>query len=157
MIRHLRAAAFRLALKLLADGRSEDRKPGKNKNFARSMKNALRGLLLTFASERNFRFECFAAVVVVAAGIAYRISSTEWAIVTTNIFLVLALEAKNTATELTIDIATQEYDYDAKSSKDASSGAVLLAAFSSILTAVFIFAPKAFGTAQSLYRYFFES
>ncbi|MFA6505746.1 MAG: diacylglycerol kinase family protein [Treponemataceae bacterium] len=155
MIRHLRAAAFRLGLKLLADGRSEDSKPGKNKNFARSMKNALRGLLLTFATERNFRFECLAAIVVTVAGIAYGIDRVEWAIVTTNIFLVLALEAKNTATELTIDIATQDYDYDAKSSKDASSGAVLLAAFSSIATAAFIFAPRFWESGLSLFDYVF--
>ncbi len=150
MIRHLRGAAFELALKLLADGRSENGRPGKNKNFGRSLKNALRGLLLTFAAERNFRFECFMAVLVAVAGVAYRIDRIEWAVVSTNIFLVLALEAKNTATELTVDIATKEYDYDAKSSKDASSGAVLLAAVSSVITAAFIFGPRFAGTVLSL-------
>lgn len=139
-----------MALKLLADGRTENGKPGKNKNFSRSLKNALRGILLTFAAERNFRFECGAAVLAAAAGIFYRIEAVEWAIVSTNIFLVLALEAKNTSTELTVDIATQEYDYDAKSSKDASSGAVLLAALSSVLTAVFIFGPRLLRSALYL-------
>lgn len=152
MIRRMRAAAFRLALRLLADGRTEEGRPGKNRNFSRSLKNALRGILLTFAAERNFRFECLIAVLVVAAGLRYRIGGVEWAIVTTNIFLVLALEAKNTSTEFTVDIATQEYDYDAKSSKDASSGAVLLAAASSVATALFIFGPRIWSSLVSFFH-----
>lgn len=157
MIRHARAAAFRLALKLLADGRSENRRPGKNKVFSRSLKNALRGILLIFAAERNFRFECLAAVLVFAAGILYRIDRIEWAIVVTNVFLVLALEAKNTATELTVDIATQEYDYDAKSSKDASSGAVLLVAASSAITGCFIFGPRVWESIAAIVRHVYAS
>ena len=152
MIRYARAAAFRLALKLLADGRTENGRPGKNKNFARSLKNALRGILLTFAAERNFRFECFAGVLVVAAGVFYGIDRVEWAVVLTNVFLVLALEAKNTATELTVDIATKEYDYGAKSSKDASSGAVFLVSLSSVFTGLFIFGPHVWDTIWAILR-----
>jgi undecaprenol kinase len=153
MIRHARAAAFRLALKLLADGRSEDGRPGKNRNFARSLNNALRGILLTFAAERNFRFECLVGALVVAAGLYYGIDRVEWAIVLTNVFLVLALEAKNTSTEITVDIATKEYDYGAKSSKDASSGAVLLVSLSSVLTGLFIFGPRLWESITMILRY----
>jgi undecaprenol kinase len=84
------------------------------------------------------------------AGAIYRIDRVEWAVVLTNVFLVLALEAKNTATEITVDIATQEYDYGAKTSKDASSGAVLLVSLSAAMTGILIFGPRIWGTAVYL-------
>lgn len=141
MMRHLRAAAFRLALQLLASERSAAKRPGKNPTFSRSLKNALRGILITFATERNFRFECAVALAAALAGVAFRITATEWAILTTNIFAVLALEANNTSAEITTDLATRDYDYDAKTSKDASSGAVLLGTISSIIVGLIVFAP----------------
>jgi diacylglycerol kinase len=142
MFRRSRAAAFRIALRLLADGKSTNGVPGKNRTFMTSLKRALRGLLYTFINERNFRFEWAAAILAVAAGFFFRISRLEWALLSVNIFFVLALEVKNTSTELTTDIATQEYHYGAKSSKDASSGAVLLAALSSVVTGLLIFGPR---------------
>jgi undecaprenol kinase len=152
MIRYLRARAFRLALNLLASERSADRRPGKNPTFARSLKNALRGILITFATERNFRFECAVAAAVIAAGIGFRISGIEWAILTTNVFAVLALEANNTSAELTTDLATKDYDYDAKTSKDASSGAVLLATFSSIIVGLIVFFPHVAAQVREMLR-----
>lgn len=153
MVRYLRAVAFRIGLKLLADGKSEKGRPGKNRSFERSLKNALRGLLLTFAVERNFRFECFIALLALALGFAFDIDRLEWAVILTNVFFVLSLEAKNTSTEMTVDLATAEFDYDAKSSKDASSGAVLLAAFSSLVSGGLIFGPRLFDALLSLIRF----
>lgn len=152
MIRYLRARAFRLALNLLASERSADRRPGKNPTFARSLKNALRGILITFATERNFRFECAVAAAVIAAGIGFGISGIEWAVLTTNVFAVLALEANNTSAEITTDLATKDYDYDAKTSKDASSGAVLLATFSSIIVGLIVFFPHAAALVREMLR-----
>ena len=143
-LRRARAVLFRQALRLLADGSSSNGVPGKNRRFSRSFKNALRGILFTFINERNFRFEALMAVLAVIAGLAFGIDRLEWAIILTNVFLVLALEAKNTSLELTTNIATREYDYGAKGSKDASSGAVLLASASSVLAGLFIFAPRIF-------------
>lgn len=143
MVRRIRAAIFRIGIKLLADGKSTGGAPGKNRTFPRSVKHALRGILYTFINERNFRFELMVAALVVTAGIVFNISRLEWALLSINIFFVLALELKNTSTELTTDIATSsEYHYGAKGSKDASSGAVLLAALSSIVTGLLIFGPR---------------
>lgn len=115
---------------------------GKNKNFHRSLRNAIKGLALTLLSERNFRFELAMAILAVIAGFLLGINSTEWALVLTNVFFVLALEVKNTSLELTVDLVTSEYHYNAKGSKDAASGAVLLAVISSICTGVLVFGPK---------------
>ena len=141
MVRRLRGAAFRLALRLLADGTSAAGVTAKNRRFDRSLKNALRGLLFTFINERNFRFECVAALAALILGGLLSISRVEWTVLITNIVMVLALEVKNTSTELTTNIATREYDYDAKGSKDASSGAVLLASVMALINGCFIFGP----------------
>jgi diacylglycerol kinase len=150
MLRRSRAAAFRLALKLLSDGRSTRGVPRKNRRFSDSLKHALRGLLFTYVNERNFRFECAAATLAVAAGLAFRIDRLEWALVASNIFFVLALEAKNTSLEQTANIAAREYDYGAKGAKDSSSGAVLLAALSSVVTGLLIFGPRFLAFARHI-------
>lgn len=141
MIKHLRARIFNWAIRTLGTTTSADGRPGKNRRFRRSLKNALCGVLFTFLNERNFRFECLIAVLAVAAGLAFHLDRLEWALIITHIFLVLALEMKNTSLELTTDIATKDYDYNAKGSKDASSGAVLLASISAAINGLVIFAP----------------
>jgi diacylglycerol kinase len=153
MVRHLRGAAFRMALRLLADGTSAAGLTAKNGSFVRALKNALRGLLFTFVNERNFRFECAAAVAAAACGVLFGISRIEWTVLVLNIFLVLALEAKNTATELTTNLATRDYDYDAKGSKDASSGAVLLAVLAAIINGLCIFGPPLWRFAVNTVSY----
>jgi len=144
MLRRFRARLFRSAIDLLSDGTSVSGAPGKNRSFGRSLRHALRGILFIALNERNFRIELCFALAAVLLGVVLRIEPTEWAILATNIFLVLALEAKNTSLELTTDIATKEYDYNAKGSKDASSGGVLLAAIGSAIVGLIIFAPRLF-------------
>lgn len=153
MFRRTRSAVFRLALKLLADGKSTGGVPGKNRTFSKSLRRALSGILFTFLNERNFRFECAAAALAVIAALAFRISRLEWALLWLNIFFVLAMEAKNTSLELTTDIATKEYDYGAKSSKDASSGSVLLAALSAAVTGLLIFGPRLVALSRTIVSY----
>jgi diacylglycerol kinase len=142
MLRHLKARVFNWAIRMLGTTTSAGGLPGKNKTFTRSLKNAFCGILFTFLNERNFRFECLIAVLALAAGIILRIERLEWALIITHIFLVLALEMKNTSLELTTDIAAKDYDYNAKGSKDASSGAVFLASISAAINGLVIFVPK---------------
>lgn len=114
------------------------------------MKHALRGLLFAFINERNFRRECAAALFAFALGILLRIDRIEWLIIILNIVLVLALEAHNTAMELTTDLISREYDYNIKGSKDASSGAVLLASFGAFISGLFIFGPRLLSLAAQI-------
>jgi diacylglycerol kinase len=125
---------------------------GKNKSFRRSLRNAVKGIALTFMSERNFRFEVAMTVVALVAGFLLGIGTIEWALVLTNIFFVLALEVKNTSMELTVDLVTSSYHYNAKGSKDAASGAVLLSAISSLCTGALVFGPRLVDLARSLMR-----
>lgn len=140
--RKVRGRVAERLLLFIAEEAANGSSVGKNKNFRKSLRNALKGIVLTFLSERNFVFELIVACIAIILGMLFRLSGTEWAIVSTNIFFVLALEVKNTSLELSVDLITSEYHYNAKGSKDAASGAVLLAAMSSLCAAAFIFIPK---------------
>ncbi len=144
--------AERLLL-FIAEEENQGSVVGKNKSFRRSLRNAIKGIVLTSLSERNFRFELAMTAAVIAAGFVFGIGAVEWALILTNVFFVLALEVKNTSLELTVDLVTSDYHYNAKGSKDAASGAVLLAALSSVCTGVLVFGPKLAAFAGTLFRH----
>ncbi len=122
--------------------------PGKNSHFRASLKNATRGIVFTMLSERNFRIELLFFFCAITLGVILRIDRMEWGLVLLNGFLVLALEAKNTSLELSVDLITKEYHYGAKSSKDSASGAVLLCAVASLFTGSLVFGPRLLDIAR---------
>lgn len=135
-----RALSERLILFIAED--SVGSKPGKNHSFARSLRNAVKGIAFAFLSTRNFRIELASFATAVFLGFLLGIDRLEWAILLTNCFLVLALEAKNTSIELSVDLCTEEYHYGAKGSKDSASGAVLLISISALVNGLLIFGPR---------------
>ena len=122
----------------------------KNRSLARSFRNAVKGLVFTYLSERNFRVEMAAFMLAVALGFLLGIDRLEWAILLLNSFLVLALEAKNTSLELAVNLSIETYHYGVKGAKDAASGAVLLSAISALLVGILIFVPRLILIAQTL-------
>jgi undecaprenol kinase len=135
-----RRIAERIILFIAEDAPSA--KPGKNSRFRSSLRNAIKGLAFTFLSERNFRFELVMFLLSITLGFLLGIDRLEWVLVLLSGFFVLALEAKNTSLELSVDLSTETYHYGAKSSKDSASGAVLLAALASLVTGCLIFGPR---------------
>jgi diacylglycerol kinase len=123
---------------------------GKNRSFGASLRNAVKGLVFAFLTGRNFRFESACFVLAVALGLLLGIDRVEWVLILTNCFLVLALEAKNTSLELSVDLSTEHYSYGAKGSKDSASGAVLLAALSSVIAGGLVFGPRLLALAAAL-------
>lgn len=123
---------------------------GKNHGFGTSLRNAVKGLAFALLSERNFRIELVMFALAVGLGILLGIDRYEWMVVLLNGFLVLALEAKNTSLELSVNLSTESFDYGAKGSKDLASGAVLLAAVSALVTGGLVFGPRLLEIAQAL-------
>lgn len=121
-------------------GRSS--KAGQNASFGKSLRNALKGLVFAFLSQRNFRFELLVFLLVIVFSVFMGLGPLEWAMVLQSGFLVLIMEAKNTALELSVDLSTTDYHYGAKGSKDAASGAVLLSAFNALAVGGFVFWPR---------------
>jgi diacylglycerol kinase (ATP) len=92
--------------------------------------------------EPNARIHIAASLTVVGAAILVRPTPVEWAIISLNIGVVLALETLNTALEGYVDLAAPGRDEVAGRAKDAAAGAVLLAAIASVFIAAFIFGPR---------------
>lgn len=110
--------------------------------FWQSLKIALVGARHVLRTERNIRIEAAIGLLVIAAGLLFRVSWAEWAILWGLIFLVLALEALNTAIEAVVDLVTPDYHPLAKLAKDSAAGAVLLMVVGSIGVGIAIFGPR---------------
>lgn len=105
----------------------------------KSLGFALRGIMHTLKTERNFRIQLCFAFYVILTGFVCRLSSAEWAAVLGCIGLVLGLESVNTAIERLCDTVTCSYHPGIKLAKDTAAGAVLLAALAAAAVGGVIF------------------
>ncbi|MDQ0161303.1 diacylglycerol kinase family protein [Aeribacillus alveayuensis] len=113
------------------------------KRFFHSFVFAWQGIISTVKSERNFRIHLLASVLVIIAGIYFRISLLEWIILFLLIGGILALELINTAIECVVDLVMQKkYHPLAKTAKDVGAGAVLVYVIISVIIGILIFIPK---------------
>ncbi|MGF7216522.1 diacylglycerol kinase (ATP) [Spirosoma lacussanchae] len=104
----------------------------------RSFRFAGQGILDLFRFENNARVHLLLAGLVVGAGLWLQLSRTEWAIIVTQIGLVWAAEAVNTAIEKLCDLVSPGYHPQIKAVKDLSSGAVLILAITAVVVGVLI-------------------
>jgi diacylglycerol kinase len=124
------------------DGRVRTRRAFALRRLTASFGFALEGFRYITQTQPNWRIHLAAAAGAVVAGIALQVSPTEMAVLGLAVGLVLALEAVNTAVECTIDSQGGAPSMMAKHAKDASAGAVLVAAGTSLFVAVLIFGPR---------------
>ena len=107
-----------------------------------SIKHALRGIVFTFRTERNFRIQIAVALAAVAAGIYFYISAVEWMFLSSAIFRVLSYESINTSVENLSEVCEKKRDIDIKNIKDTSAAYVLLSAIYALTIGGIIFVPK---------------
>ena len=110
--------------------------------FFRSFRFAARGIVDLFRFENNAKIHLLAAAVAIGAGSWLGLSVMEWAMIATQMGLVMATEAFNTALEKMADRVTTERDPLIKAAKDLASGAVLIVAFTALVVGLLIFVPK---------------
>ena len=108
----------------------------KNRPLPQRFGFAVDGIRAAWKLEKSFRTQ-----VVMAAGVAivlavFRASPTWWALIMTNISLVIGAELFNTALEQTLDVLHPTEHPGVKIAKDVSAGAVLV--FSVVSVIVFI-------------------
>ena len=108
----------------------------------KSFKYAFNGLKILFREEPNAKIHLFAAICVLIAGFAFRISGGEWIAVVLCIGLVIALEALNSAIENIADFVSSEKHEAIKKVKDLAAGAVLVGAIASAIVGLVVFLPK---------------
>ncbi|MED4957718.1 diacylglycerol kinase family protein [Paenibacillus macerans] len=104
-----------------------------------SFRYAFAGIAASLKTQRNLRFHCFAAVLVIAASFYFRLPPRDIAVLLLTIALVISLELMNTAVEAAVDLITPERHPLAKLAKDAAAGAVLAAAVFAVVIGVLIF------------------
>jgi len=112
------------------------------KPFLRSFRFAFAGIAYALRTQRNARVHAVVACLVIAAGVYFRISTVEWAILALTIGTVFSAEMLNTVAELAVDLLTEHYHPMARIAKDVGAGAVLVAAIAAVGVGVAIFGPR---------------
>jgi diacylglycerol kinase (ATP) len=102
---------------------------------------ALKGLLFAYKEEAHMRFHTLAAILTIAAGVYFPISSIEWILITLCIGLVLAVEMINSAIENLVDLAQPGHHPLAGKVKDIAAGAVLVTSIMAAIIGTVIFWP----------------
>jgi len=119
---------------------------GRDRGFWRgrwfSVKAAIAGAVHTVRTQPNAWIELAALAVILVAGWWFAIRAIEWALLGLTVFIVLALEAVNTAVEATIDLVSPHYHPLAKIAKDTAAGALIFAVLGSLWVAAAIFGPR---------------
>ena len=78
-------------------------------------------------------------VIVVALGVYFNITRTEWFMLVFAAGFVLTAEAFNTAIEIDMDLTSPNYHPFARDTKDVAAGAVLVSAITALIIGVMIF------------------
>lgn len=105
---------------------------------------AFSGIWKLWRYEPHGLLHLLASVLVIVAGVFYRVSAIEWCLIAICIGGVMGLECVNTAIEKLADRITEEKDPLIGYAKDLGAAAVLLMALASVAVAAFIFIPKIF-------------
>lgn len=114
----------------------------KTKKLINSFKYAISGIITSFKTERNMKIHILVMILVIIAGIIFKLSLLDWIILVIMFGLVISAELFNTAIETTIDMITKEKNEKAKIAKDVAAGAVLVLAVASVIVGLIIFIPK---------------
>ena len=118
-------------------------KKWKNQDFTSSFEFAFTGILTAFKEERNMRKHMVSAILVIIAGLIFRVSMVEWLFLLMAVFLVIAFEIVNSAIENVVDLASNyHFSMLAKNAKDMAAGAVLVVSCYAAITGMIIFIPK---------------
>lgn len=103
---------------------------------------AFNGLRILFNEEHNARIHLFAALVVIMAGLIFKLNSYEWMAIIFSIGLVFTTEIINTAIENIADFLTTEKNDKIKTIKDLSAAAVLVSTLMAVGIGVLVFLSK---------------
>ena len=107
-----------------------------------SFKYAFKGIYYLIKSQHNAWIHLCAAIIVIAFGVFFSLSTTEWLFVSLSIGMVFSAEAFNTAIEMIMDKISPAYNNTTGKIKDIAAGAVLISAIASAIVGIIIFLPK---------------
>src|SRR6267378_4248953 len=106
-----------------------------------SFRHAIRGVLRMIRCQHNAWIHAAATLVVIVAGLFFRVSSADWCWIILAISIVWTAEALNTAFEFLADAASPEFHPLVRDAKDVAGGAVLITAVATVIIGAIIFRP----------------
>lgn len=112
------------------------------KERIRSFSYAFNGLKILFREEHNARIHAVVAIIVVIAGLFFKLSAMEWLVVLLLIGFVFVAETVNSAIEDLCDHVCREQNEKIKKVKDLAAASVFIAAMISIIAGIVLFMPK---------------
>jgi len=111
------------------------------KEFWRSLRHAIRGLVYVLKYEKNFQNEVAIALLVFAGMVYFKVTRAEMIILFLVVMEVLVMELLNTMMERVVDILKPRVHPYAKLIKDLLAASVLLSAILAIIVGLIIFVP----------------
>jgi diacylglycerol kinase (ATP) len=108
---------------------------------AKSFVHAGRGLWLFLRVSHSSWIQVVVLGGVIALGVYFDITATEWILLVLASGFVLCAEAFNTAIEIDINLTSPQYHPYARDTKDVAAGAVLLASIVAVVVGLIIFVP----------------
>ena len=112
------------------------------KRLGRSFKYAFEGIHSTYKREQNIKIHTIIAILVIVAGLVFKIDYIEWLVCLVLIGFVLMAEFFNTAIEYVVDLASPNIHPLAKAAKDTASAGVLMMAIIAAVVGCVIFIPE---------------
>lgn len=122
------------------------------KEFGRSLRHAIRGLVYALKYEKNFQNEMAIGLLVVVGMFYFHVTRAEMVILTLVVIGVLVMELLNTIMERVVDILKPRVHPYAKLIKDLMAASVLLTAILAIIIGLIIFIPYLAPKIQALMR-----
>ena len=111
--------------------------------LAKSFKHAVNGLKESLRTEQNLRIEIFCSLLVIIAGVYFKLKTSEWTLVLSACFFVIFGELINTSVEKLTDLVVDKRKTrNAKKAKDIAASAVLLASLYALIIGLIVFLPK---------------
>ncbi|RIL70849.1 diacylglycerol kinase family protein [Staphylococcus devriesei] len=102
------------------------------------------GFKTLLLKDHNYLLHIIIAILTIVLGIIFNLNNIEWMFILLAIFLVLTLEAVNTAIECVVDLVTMEYHELAKQAKDIAAFSVLLVSILALIIGLIVFIPHIF-------------
>jgi diacylglycerol kinase len=112
------------------------------RSLARSFGHAFRGIALAIRTERSFRLQVIAAILVILAIFILPLDLWERSILLLVTMFVLVLELLNSSLERLVDLAKPRLHAYAGDIKDLMAGSVLVAALFALVLGLLILGPK---------------
>jgi diacylglycerol kinase (ATP) len=112
------------------------------RKFIRSINYARLGAEHVLRTQRNIWIHAGIGLLVLLAALWLKIERVEMALLVLTIVFVIVAEMLNTAIEEVVNLAKSEHHPLAALAKNVAAGAVLVAAFGSVMVGLIIFIPK---------------